>query len=222
VAAGRIPVSVIIIGAAAGIDGVPVPAGSRWRFDGGTDSWRVTPPDGEPLTATVVIDARPSADDTLAVHGMPNFFRIPGPDTIAQSAAVQRCLDLLTRSGAARIEARGRIRHRRFTLRPLSTRFYLTGSVPGEDELYDGPATLNLSDGEVPVRARLTGHLAAIDGRYHWRGTVRGEFPEDMLRSRRAVTVSIGNRCASARVTEKTPWGGYTITGVGVPPFDRD
>ena len=88
-----------------------------------------------------------------------------------------------------------------------------TGSV------YDGPAILEVAGTDHPVRVRLTGHLDPIDGRYHWRGTVFEAVPEDVLR-RPKVSLTIGDRTAAARVTERTPWGTYSVAGEGAPPFD--
>ncbi|MEX7472040.1 diiron oxygenase [Mycobacterium adipatum] len=83
-----------------------------------------------------------------------------------------------------------------------------------DDDLYDGPATI---DGRV-ARVRLAGHLDPIDGQYHWRGTVFDTLPDD---ARNPMTVTIERRSASARFTERSQQGGYSITGVGVPPFAR-
>jgi len=192
------------------------------RFDAGTDSWSLTTADGRCISARILIDTRPSTEPTIAVHGMPNYFRIPGPDTTAQSRLVAHCLELLRRSGSTRIEARARIRLRRRPLRALATKFYLTGSIPTDEHVYDGAATLTLAEGDIAVHARLSGHLDAIDGRYHWRGSIAGELPDEVLTKQRSVTVSTTGSSAPARVMERTPWGGYTVTGVGAPPFAID
>lgn len=190
------------------------------RFDSGTETWIVTASDGTRVSAGVVVDTRPSTDPSVANHGRPNYFRIPGPDVRAQSRYVLRCLRVIQRSGAARMESRRpRIRARRFG--PVATRFYLSGAEPGPDELYDGPATVTVGDREIAGRVRLTGHLDAIDGRYHWQGTVFGTLP-DAARGRSAgVTLTIEDRTVAARVVEQTPWGTHMIAGVGVPPFER-
>lgn len=189
----------------------------RARFDDDTETWTVTTADGRSETARVVIDARRSDDagGVIAVHGIPNHFRIAGPDVERQTRLVQRCLDLFERSGATRIEARSRVVAHRWRPVPLAQRFYLSGATPDEDEGYDGPAVV---DG-IEVRARLAGHLTAIDGRYHWRGTISGDLPADLLKGSRTVTLMIDGREVSARVAERTPWGGYTVTGSGAPPF---
>jgi hypothetical protein len=189
------------------------------RYDHRAEMWTVTTPDGRCDTAPVVIDARRSDDPTIAVHGIPNHFRIPGPQVERQTRLVQRCLDLFDRSGATRIEAKSRLTLRRWDPLPLASRFFLSGTTPGEDDLYDGPAVLGLPGGDVEVRARLCGHLEAIDGQYHWRGTVAGGLPADLLKGQRAVTLSAAGHFAAARVVEKTPWGDYTVTGTGPPPF---
>jgi para-aminobenzoate N-oxygenase AurF/uncharacterized protein DUF4873 len=86
------------------------------------------------------------------------------------------------------------------------------------DDVYDGPAVLSVGGTDHAVRVRLTGHLDPIDGRYHWRGTIFDSVPDDVLRTPR-VSVTIGERTAAARVTEKTPWGTYSVAGEGAPPF---
>ena len=194
-------------------------ASDKARFDAGTEMWTVTTADGGVNSAPVVIDARRSDDPTIAVHGIPNLFRIPGPHVERQTRLVQRCLDLFERCGATRIEARSRITLRRWDPLPLTGKFHLSGALPVHDDLYEGPAVLVLPAGDIEVQARLAGHLEAIDGRYHWRGTVTGDLPADVLKGARTVTLSAAGFSAPARVVEKTPWGGYTITGTGVPPF---
>ena len=212
VAAGRIPVTVIVIRDAA----------DKARFDAVTEMWTVTTPDGRSDTARTVIDARRSDDDAVAVHGLPNYFRIPGPDVERQLRYVDRCLHLLDESGCTRMEARSRIVVRRWRPRRVAGRFQLSGSAPGDDDVYDGPATLTLGGPDIEVRARLAGHLDAIDGRYHWRGTVIGDLPVDALKGQRTVTLSIDSHSAQARLAEQTPWGGYTVVGAGAPPFPID
>ena len=195
--------------------------GTKVRFDSSTDTWTVTAPDGRTDTARTVIDARRSDEPTVAVHGMPNFFRVPGPDVERQMRFVQRCLDMFERSGATRIEAKSRILLRRFGRSPLGDRFYLTSLPPTEDDpdLYDGPATLTLDDREIDVRVRLAGNVAAIDGHYHWRGIVRGDLPADVLKGRRTAQLSVAGKSVAAKFAEQTPWGSYTISGVGAPPY---
>lgn len=190
------------------------------RFDNSSEAWTLTTADGRCATAEIVVDARRSGDPAVAKHGMPNHFRIPGPDVRAQARYVARCLRLVERTGAARIEARGRVVAHRWRPQPVAARFYLSGSEPEPDELYDGPATLTVDGHDVTGRVRLIGHLDAVDGRYHWQGTVFGTLP-DNARSRSAgATLTIEDRTVAARVVEKTPWGTHMISGTGDPPFD--
>ncbi|MGK2867893.1 MAG: diiron oxygenase [Mycobacterium sp.] len=88
------------------------------------------------------------------------------------------------------------------------------GSPQDENDLYDGPATIG---GQIS-RVRLTGHLDPIDGQYHWQGTVFETLADD---ARNPLSVSIGDQTATARFTERTQQGGYSISGVGTPPFAR-
>lgn len=223
-APGRIPVSVIVIGAGSppelgiGACTVLVDAATT-RFDNATETWQVTSSEGRSATARVVVDVRPSPNPVIAGHGVPNYFRVPGPDVSRQARYVARCLRLIERSGAARVEARGRIVLHRWRPNPVDTRFYLTGSEPGPDDLYDGPATVTVSGTEIASRVRLTGHLDAIDGRYHWQGTVFDTLPDTVRARSAAVTLTIDDRTAAARVVEQTPWGTHMIAGVGDPPF---
>lgn len=201
-------------------------AADKAKFDSATDTWTVTTADGQTSSARTVIDERRSADAAVAVHGQPNYFRIPGPsgrDAERQLRYVDRCLEVLATSGCTRMEAKSRVVVGRWRPRRVADHFYLSATVPpGPDlygDLYDGHAVLTLGDRDIAVRARLGGHVAAIDGHYHWRGTVTGDLPEDALKGRRAVTVSIEGRSTDARIVERTPWGGYSVTGVGAPPF---
>jgi hypothetical protein len=85
-------------------------------------------------------------------------------------------------------------------------------------DLYDGQATIRAGEDVRVVRVRLAGHVDPIDGRYHWQGTVFDELPVDTKLPQR-VTVSVDESHADARITERTPQGGYSVTGVGAPPF---
>ena len=59
----------------------------------------------------------------------------------------------------------------------------------------------------------LTGHLDPIDGRYHWQGMVFDALPDDNPPQR--VRLTVGERTADARIAERTPWGTYSVVGVG-------
>ncbi|MCW1959036.1 MAG: DUF4873 domain-containing protein [Mycobacterium sp.] len=196
-----------------------LPDRAEAHFDTATETWTVTASDGTTANAMVVVDTRPSSNAVVASHGVPNYFRIPGPDVRRQARYVTRCLQLIERSGAARMEARGDVAVHRWRPQSVESRFYLTGVQPAPDGLYDGPATVTVAGESFTSRVRLVGHLDAIDGRYHWQGMVFDPLP-DAARGRAAgVTLTIEDRTAVARVVELTPWGTHTIAGVGDPPF---
>lgn len=197
-------------------DCVVFPDAVTTGFDSATETWTVTTGSGQVAGASLVIDARPSDDPVIARHGVPNYFRVPGPNVRRQSRYVARCLRLARRSGASRIEARGRIVLRRRP-EPVVARFYLTGAQPDPDGLYDGPATVTVGGAELAGRVRLTGHLDPVDGRFHWQGTVFAALPEGVGGG--AMTVNVDGREAQARLVERTPWGTHMISGVGDPPF---
>ena len=88
-----------------------------------------------------------------------------------------------------------------------------------DGRVYDGPVTLIAGDDRHAVRARLTGHVDPIDGKYHWRGMI---FDAPVLKASLPVVLTIGDRSAPARITEETPWGTHSISGVGSPPFALD
>ncbi|NDJ89644.1 DUF4873 domain-containing protein [Mycolicibacter kumamotonensis] len=190
------------------------------RFDSADETWAVTTTDGEVLTARVIIDAIASPDDVVAVHGRPNRFAIPGPHTRRQARYVARLIEGLQRSGASRIESRSpRLRvHPVLPTRGLS-RFYLTGSVGVDDEIYDGPAVLTHNGQDYPTRVRLAGHFDPIDGQYHWQGMFFTDLPGANATGSQ-VDIRIGEHTAQGRVAERTPWGTLTVTGAaGYPPF---
>lgn len=204
-----------------GLGGCTVlPDAATTHFDNDTETWAVEAGDGQVATARVVVDVRSSANPAVARHGFPNYFRVPGPDVRRQARYVARCLRLMERSGVTRCEARGRIVVHHWMPQPVAPRFYLTGSEPGPDDLYDGPATVTVGGRVSDSRVRLTGHIAAIDGRYHWQGTlygVPGDAPVDTGRG--GATLTIAGRTVPARVVETTPWGTQMIAGVGDRPF---
>lgn len=218
--------SVVVVGGVAptelGVGACPVlEDAATTHFDNATEMWTVTSSDDRSVTARVVVDVRPSSTPILAVHGVPNYFRIPGPDARRQARYVARCLRMIEASGAARVEARGRIVLHRWLPTAVASRFYLSGSEPGPDDLYDGPATVTVGGDAIASRVRLTGHLDAIDGRYHWQGTVFDALPESARSRSPGITLTIEERSAAARVVEQTPWGTHMIAGVGDPPFSR-
>lgn len=88
-------------------------------------------------------------------------------------------------------------------------------------DLYDGPATVCVGDLERTARVHLCGYLDPIDGRYHWQGTVFDTLP-DSTKLPQPVTLSVGEKTVGARITERPPQGGYSVAGVGAPPFALD
>jgi len=159
----------------------------------------------------------------VAVHGLPNYFILGGPDHEAQIRYVSECLQLM--AGHTRIQVR-RSSQRVFNerahlhappLRPVASAFELS-SAGLDGDMYDGPATLTLAGNSQQVRVRLSGRVDPIDGQYHWQGTVFDQLTDELVRAR-SLTVNVGERNASARITELTPQGTYSIAGAGTPPF---
>jgi cation diffusion facilitator CzcD-associated flavoprotein CzcO len=167
----------------------------------------------------------------VALHGLPNYFFVSGPDVDAQAGYIAKCVGLMENTASTRIEVR------RSTQQVFNERSYESPAQPhrvvsafdvssnarAEDETYDGAATLTIAGIEHPVRVRLAGHLDPIDGHYHWQGTVFGSSPgpspDDALKQARTATLTVGARSAPARVVEQTPWGTHTVAGVGAPPY---
>lgn len=159
----------------------------------------------------------------VALHGFPNYFMVGGPDTVAAMRYVVECLRLL--GAQSRIEVRRsaqqvfneRVHLRRPSRQPAASAFDVS-SFGGDDATYAGPATLTTADSCEQVRVLLSGHIEPIDGQYHWQGTVFDHLPVELVRAR-AMTLTVGDRSASARITEETPQGTHSIAGVGAPPF---
>jgi hypothetical protein len=91
-----------------------------------------------------------------------------------------------------------------------------------EEAVYDGPATLRIGPEQFDVRVRLTGHIEPFDGQYHWQGTIFDSLSENVRKGSQPASLTIGDRTAAAKITERTPWGSYSIAGVGAPPFPLD
>lgn len=163
----------------------------------------------------------------VAVHGFPNYFMLTGPDVEAQTHYIAECLRSMERRSRTRIEVRRssqQVFNERMYLRPpmrhpAPRAFDLSSSAVVDAEVYDGPATLTMADARRQVRVRLTGHLDPIDGRFHWQGTIFDRLSAEDLKQTREVTVAVGDRNATARITEQTPWGTHSIAGAGAPPF---
>ncbi len=174
----------------------------------------------------------------VAVHGAPNYFMVTGADAVAEARLdfIAKCLTLMRRTGSTRIEVLFSTQ-RMFAIRgadkadradasywqrmakAVPTSFDLSSHIDVVDEIYDGAATIRVGDDGRRVRVRLSGRLDPIDGRYHWQGTVFDALPDEVLTQPRPVTLTIGDRTAECRVTERTPQGRYSVTGVGAPPY---
>ena len=170
----------------------------------------------------------------MAVHGLPNYFLITGPDVAAQKSYIAKCLQVMADTHATRIEVRHSTQ-RYFAEQSADPDRSAGGASPDtsdapfdissdtavEDDVYDGDATVHIDDASRLAHVRLTGHFEPIDGHYHWQGTILGQLPgTDKLPQ--PATVTIGNRSATARITERTSQGGYSVVGVGAPPFALD
>jgi cation diffusion facilitator CzcD-associated flavoprotein CzcO len=161
----------------------------------------------------------------VAVHGFPNYFLAGGPDPIAAVRYISRCLRLMETH--TRIEVRRssqRVFNERVHLRAprhhvVTSEFDLVSPDGARDDIYDGAATLTVAGSHRAVRVRLTGHMDPIDGQYHWQGTLFGQLSADALGPARTVTLTVGERTVSARISEETPQGTHSIAGVGAPPF---
>ncbi|WP_372513054.1 DUF4873 domain-containing protein [Mycobacterium cookii] len=161
----------------------------------------------------------------VALHGLPNYFTLGGPDRQAALQSVIVCLRIA--AGNTRIEVRRstqQVFNERAHLigpspRPRASAFDLTPSLDATGDVYDGAATLTLAGTCQQVRVRLAGHLDPIDGQYHWQGTVFDTLAEDLVNQSRTVSLAVGDRNTPARITEKTPQGTHSIAGVGPPPF---
>ncbi|MCT7657431.1 DUF4873 domain-containing protein [Mycobacterium deserti] len=211
-------------------------------FDESTHTWTVRTRN-QTQQARIVIAANGQLPETpvkdnveltpflgVAVHGVPNYFILTGPDSAQQKRYIGECLERMRRRGSSRIEVRystQRSCNERATqtnwrrMRDKISSDFDFGSIGGlDDEVYDGQATLHIADGEAVSRVRLTGRIDPIDGRYHWQGTVLGSLPHTAKLPQR-VALTIGGRTAEARLTERTPQGGYSVVGVGTPPYER-
>jgi hypothetical protein len=175
----------------------------------------------------------------VAAHGVPNYFTVTGSDPVADARLdfVAECLTLMWRDRATRIEVRfstQRTFHLRGTDRAeradasfwqrmvaaAPTAFDFSSHIGVAEEVYDGPARLRLGDDEREVRVRLSGRLDPIDGRYHWQGTILDPLFDGARLG--AATMTIGEHTADCRLTERTQQGGYSVAGVGTPPYALD
>jgi hypothetical protein len=207
-------------------------------FDEQTHTWTL----GQQIRARVLIATDGAVPDGIdasepylgvAVHGLPNYFLITGPDAAAQKSYIAKCLQVMADTRSTRIEVRystqryfierkrsEQIQWRRVA-RHIRKAFDLSSHIAVQDDLYDGRATVHLGDDACDVWVRLAGHFDPIDGQYHWQGTILEQLP-NTDKFPQPATVTIGNRSAAARITERTPQGGYSVVGVGAPPFALD
>ena len=217
-------------------------------FDEGTHIWTLRSQTGEGHRARVLIatdGAMPAGSGSkalglepylgVAVHGLPNYFMITGADVAAQKSYIAKCLHVMADTRSTRIEVRystqryytekrsgrpGPIHWRRVA-RHIRRAFDLSSHIAVEDDVYDGRATVHIGEDGHDVRLRLTGHFDPLDGQYHWQGTILEQLP-GVERLPQPATVTIANRSAAARVTERTSQDGYSVAGVGAPPFALD
>jgi hypothetical protein len=161
----------------------------------------------------------------VALHGFPNYFVVGGPNFEASMRHIVECLQLM--NGHTRIEVRRssqqvfneRVHLGNSSRRLVPSAFDLVSSGGVHDDIYDGPATVTVADICAQSRVRIAGHIDPIDGQYHWQGTLFGQYLADVLARVRTVTLMVGDRSVSARITEETQQGTYSIAGVGAPPF---
>jgi len=212
------------------------------HFDEQAHTWSVGDRAAQVLIATdgeLPVSAPPSARVLrpylgVAVHGVPNYFLLTGPDTAAQKSYIARCLRHLDRREGSRIEVRAETqriysdRHRdrghrggrywRAVGAKIPSAFDVQSFADhGDDDVYDGPAIVTVTGRSRPARVRLAGQMDPIDGRYHWRGTVVADLGDITLPVE--IDVAVGAHAVPARLTERTPQAGYTVTGTGLPPF---
>lgn len=159
----------------------------------------------------------------VALQGFPNYFMIDRLELGTAMRYITKCLRLM--------RDHTRIEVRRSSQQVFNERVYLHRPHPHvvtsafeissgrQDDIYDGAARLTVAGTCRQLHARLTGHVDPIDGQYHWQGTLFGHISDELLKQARSVTLAVGERNASARITEQTPQGTYSIAGVGAPPF---
>jgi hypothetical protein len=232
--------------AKAGVTGIAVIGADELdgaSFDEVTHTWTLSSCRARVVVTDQVRSGREDLAPYLGVaaHSVPNYFMVTGVDAVADARLdyIAGCLQLMHRTGSTRIEVLFSTQ-RTFTLRGADksdradasywrrmakaapSAFDMSSDVGVVDEVYDGAATLHLGDDERRVRVRLSGRLDPIDGRYHWQGTVFDELSAEVLTRSKPVTLTISDRSAQCRITERTPQGRYSIVGVGTPPYALD
>jgi hypothetical protein len=230
--------------ATAGVTGIAVLDGvdlSESVFDESTHTWALP----SCRARVIVTDQIRSGRDDLApylgvaVHGAPNYFMVTGEEPVAAARLgyIAECLALVRRSHSTRIEVlyssqrmfhmrgadkadRADATYWRQMAKAAPTAFDLSSHIGVVDEVYDGQATLDVGGAQYGVRVRLSGRVDPIDGRYHWQGTILDALPDGT--GPRPVTLTIGEQTAECRITERTQQGGYSVAGVGMPPYALD
>ncbi|MCE7001449.1 DUF4873 domain-containing protein [Kibdelosporangium philippinense] len=181
----------------------------KHEFDPRCDMWTVTAPSGRATTARVIVASYP-------VRG-PNTFLFERNNY----RYIKRCLRMMGRQDARRIEARpeARISYRR---KPDPHNYIFTPYESDVDETHRGPAVLTVDGKQIDVQVHLMGHVQPIDGSYRWYGRIMADLDVTSAHKsgRNDVTVRLpGGLDREGRLTELDPWGNIRITGSGRPPF---
>jgi hypothetical protein len=94
-------------------------------------------------------------------------------------------------------------------------------AMSGDEDGYEGRATLRVAGTELTVDVILAGNFEPIDGRYHWYGRVLASAElTGLVGSRKAVaSIRTPHGEADGRLTDPDPWGRYRVSGTGRPPF---
>ena len=102
---------------------------------------------------------------------------------------------------------------------PIARRMWRrSGFLPAVSDIYDGPATC----ASATTSARSACAWPATSTRSTVDITGRERFSTNFPAAsncRRQMTVAVGDNHAEARITERPPQGGYSVAGVGAPPF---
>ena len=87
-------------------------------------------------------------------------------------------------------------------------------------DIYDGPATIrtgtpNGGAGPIVRPPRPDRRPIPLAGNGFRAPSRRRQLPQQVI-------LAVGDNHAEARITERTPQGGYSVAGVGAPPFALD
>lgn len=225
------------LGEAGIADVVVLPAGELGDavFDEATHTWTVPTVRARVVVADQIRSGRDHLAPYLgiAANGVPNYFSVTGTGETAAARLdyIVECLREMRSTHSTRIEVRFSTQRTwclratggddatfwRRMRRRIPTDFDLSSHIGIADEVYDGGASIRIGTDEHRVRVRLSGRLDPLDGRYHWQGTVSEGLPEGV--AMQPVAVSIGSQTSDGRITERTQQGGYSVAGVGAPPY---